>query len=208
MNEHIGILGAGGQAEEARSFFKGKVVFFAIDDEYRNRNNTDQIDITRPNDAQQLTPIVAAVGAPAVRREMVNKWPGKNFATIIASNTYVDNDCKIGVGTIIAPGATITTDVKIGEHSILNVGASISHNCNLGDYVTVSPGARIAGNVTLGNGVFVGIGATISNNVSVAPGVVIGAGAVVIHDVEIPNSVVVGCPAKSIRVNEGWLYEI
>jgi len=207
--EKIGLIGGGGQADEAESFLIDKEVLFrALSEEYLDPNNPSMINILSPTEYQRTLPVVAAIGAPAVRKKLVEAWPGDKFDIIRAELSYVDKSAKIGEGSIIAPRAVITTNVEIGRHNIINVAASISHNCRLGDYVTVSPGAHIAGNVELGDGVFVGIGAIISNNVKIANGVVIGAGAVVLHNVDIENSVVVGTPARIVKQNEGWLSEV
>lgn len=207
--ESIGIIGKGGQADEAESFLKdSKVEFYALNEEYIDKENAKQINIVNPDEYQRMLPVVAAIGAPAVRKRMIEQWPGEKFATIVAEYAYVDESSVIGEGSIIAPRAVITTNVEIGKHAIINIAASVSHNCKIGDYVTISPGAHIAGNVELGDGVFIGIGAIVSNNIKIASGVVVGAGAVVVRDIEQSNSVVVGSPAKTIRVNEGWLNEI
>lgn len=207
--EKIGILGSGGQADEAESYLGDKeVAFRAISREYIDLNNSQQIDISTPEEYQKILPVIAAVGAPELRRKMVAEWGSDNFETIIAEYAYVDKTAKIGEGSIIAPRAVITTNVEIGKHVIVNIAASISHNSKLGDYVTVSPGAHIAGNVVLGGGVFVGIGAIISNNIEIASGSVVGAGAVVLESIFEENSVVVGTPARVIRINQGWLDEV
>lgn len=207
--EKIGILGAGGQADEAGSFLNdSEVAFFALNERYVDKNNEKQIDIANPEEYQRILPVVAAIGAPALRKKMVEEWPGERFTTIVAEYAYIDKSSKIGEGTIIAPRAVITTNVEIGRHAIINVAASISHDCKLGDYVTVGPGAHIAGNVELGDGVFIGIGAIVSNGIRIERGSVVGAGAVVISDVLEENSVVVGSPARVIRQNEGWLNEV
>lgn len=207
--EKIGLIGSGGQADEAESFLTDQeVAFRALSPEYLDPNDPSKINILDPTEYQRTLPVIAAIGAPALRRKLVEAWPGNRFETIRAELSYVDKTAKIGEGSIIAPRAVITTNVEIGKHAIINVAASVSHNCKLGDYVTVSPGAHIAGNVELGDGVFVGIGAIISNNIRIANGVVVGAGAVVIRDIDIENSVVVGSPAKIIKENEGWLSEI
>lgn len=205
----IGILGAGGQADEAISYLKDTdVEFKALTGEYINPGDEHEINIISPTDYQKTIEVVAAIGAPAARRAMVEKWPGEHYATIQAETSYVDESTKIGSGVIISPRAVITTNVEIGNHTIVNVAATISHNCKLGEFVTVSPGAHIAGNVELGDGVFVGIGAIISNGIKVAAGSVIGAGAVVVKDILEENSVAVGTPAKIIKINEGWLERV
>lgn len=206
MSEKIGILGAGGQADETESYLTdSEVDFYALSEQYVDRENERQINIVSPTDYQRMLPVVAAIGAPAIRKALVEQWPGEKYATVRADMSYVDKSAEIGAGSIIAPRSVITTNVKIGEHCIVNVAATVSHDCKIGDFVTISPGAHIAGHVELGDGVFVGIGAIISNNIKIAPGVVIGAGAVVIRDVEEENSVLVGTPAKVIKHNGGWL---
>lgn len=206
----IGILGSGGQADEAVSYLQSdtEVIFNAINKEYITNTDIKLIDIVDPSDYEKTVAVVAAVGAPSLRRDMVSQWAGERYTVIHAKDSYVNEKTLIGEGTIIAPGVIVTTSVSLGAHNIINISATVSHNSILGDFVTVSPGAHIAGNVSLGNGVFVGIGATVSNGVKIADGCVIGAGAVVLNDVDIENSVVVGIPAETIRINEGWLREL
>lgn len=204
----IGILGSGGQADEAESYLSSTAAFRALSPEYMNQEGVNQINILEPDEYQKLMPVIAAIGAPFVRRKMVEDWPGQNFATLIALEAYVDDTTKLSEGVIIAPRAVVTTNVEVGSHSIINVGATVSHDCKLGEYVTISPGAHVAGNVELGDGVFIGIGAIVSNNVRIAAGSVVGAGAVILHDVLEENSVVVGIPARTIKINSGWLSEI
>ena len=207
--EKIGLIGNGGQADEAESFLENREVEFrALSEGYLDPTDPRQINILNPNEYQRIIPVVAAIGAPEVRRKMVEEWGGEKFATIQSEVSYVDKSAVIGEGSIIAPRAVITTNVEIGKHVIVNVAATISHDSKLGDFVTIGPGAHVAGNVEIGDGAFVGIGAIISNNIRIANGVVVGAGAVVVEDILKENSVVIGVPAKEIRVNEGWLSEV
>lgn len=207
MSEKIGIIGSGGQASEAASYVGRDIVGFkAIDKEYIKEE--DEIDILTPSEFQKVTPVISAIGAPAVRRSMVEKWPGEKYTVIVSEEAYVGDRVHIGEGTIIAPRAVITTEVSIGKHSLINVAATLSHGDKLGDFVTISPGAHIGGNVELSDGVFVGIGAIISNGLYIAEGTVVGAGAVVVDNIEEPNTVVVGIPAKKIRQNQGWLQSV
>jgi sugar O-acyltransferase (sialic acid O-acetyltransferase NeuD family) len=208
MAVEIGILGNGGQADEAESYINGRVAFRAVDSGYITNDSETLIDITKPNDRFKCAKVIAAIGAPALRKTLVEKWPGTCYATVISDTACVDQSAQILEGSIIAPGAVITTNVEIGRHNIINVSATISHNCKLGDYVTVSPGVNIGGWVEIGEGVFIGIGAVIKDRVKIAPGVVVGAGAVVINDILKENSVVVGVPAREIRINKGWINEI
>lgn len=213
MNEknkiEIGLLGSGGQADEAESYLSdASVGFRAIDERFIDQSDPRQIEILNPEEYQRILPVVSAIGAPLIRREMVEKWPGEHYATIQSENCYIDPSTSIGEGSIIAPRVVITTNVEIGQHTIVNVAATISHDSKIGNFVTISPGAHIAGNVELGDGVFVGIGAVISNNIKIAEGCVVGAGAVVIRSFEEKNMVIVGSPAKAIKRNETWLSEV
>lgn len=201
----IGLLGAGGQAREVASYLPpGTEVFWALSPDYLD-GVKDAVDITAPSESERNAAVIGAVGAPEMRRRMVDAWPGDRFATVISPAAYVDPSCTVGIGTIIAPGAVLTVDVVVGDHCQVNVGATLSHDVQVASFVTIGPGAHVAGRVRLGDGVFVGIGARITNDVTIASGVVIGAGSTVLADVLTPNAVVVGAPASVVKVRDGWL---
>lgn len=205
--ERFGIIGAGGQARETVSFEATKeLAFVALSREYIAQEN--EIDILTPNEEQRGTPVIAAVGAPAVKRMLVESWSGERFTNVISPDAYVDKTVKMGEGCIVSPRAVLTTDVVVGNHVLVNIATTISHDCVIGDYATISPGVHIGGRVQIGRGVFIGIGSVISNDVKIADGVVIGAGAVVVADADVENGVYVGVPAKLIKTNKDWLNEI
>lgn len=207
--KYIGLIGDGGQANEAHSYTKKEVGFRAVNAEYiREGSDNNLIDIENPSDNDVDVSVHIAVGAPALRRELEQKWPGERYETIISEHAIVDRTAEIGEGSLVAPRAVITTDVKIGRHVIINVAATVQHNTEVGDFSTIGPGVNIGGNVKIGEGVFVGIGANISNGVTIADGIVIGAGSTIIRDADIENGVYVGTPAKLIKQNEEWLREI
>lgn len=202
----IVLLGAGSQAREAASYLPtGTEVFWAVTPDYLDAGARDQIDLNSPSPADRESWALAAVGAPALRRDLVAAWPGDRFVTVVSPAAYVDSSCTIGAGSVIAPGAVLTVDVVVGEHCQVNIGATLSHDVTLSSFVTIGPGAHVAGGVRLGDGVFVGVGASISNDLTIAPGVVVGAGATVLEDVATPNAVVAGVPARVVKVRDGWL---
>lgn len=205
MSEKIGIIGSGGHADEAVSYTDKTVDFHAVDEKYRTERAT--VSIGEPGDKSEV-PVHIAVGAPALRRYLEQKWPGEKYEKIISEHAIVDETAEIGDGSLIAPRSVITTNVKIGRHVIMNVASTIQHNSSVGDFTTIGPGVNIGGNVTVGSGVFIGIGANISNNLHIADGVVIGAGATLLGDADIENGVYVGTPAVMIKQNEDWLNEI
>lgn len=206
MTERIGLIGAGGHADEVESYTGGKALFRAVTESYLS--SEAEVNVMRPPEDLINKPVHIAVGAPGLRKRLHDLWPGENYRSVIAAGSYIDKTSYIGEGSLVAPGVVITTRVKLGNYAIVNVASSIQHNSEIGDYATVSPGVRIGGDVTAGDGVFLGIGAIVKNGVTIAPGVVLGAGAVLLHDAEVENGVYVGVPARHIKTNEGWLHEI
>jgi len=208
MSEIIGIIGNGGQADEASSFSGKEIAFRAVDADYLEGGDSELVDVLNPGLDNEAAPVHIAVGPPALRRELEKRWPGEHYETIISPHAVIDKTAEIGEGTLIAPRAVVTTNVKIGRHVIVNVAATIQHDSVVGDFSTVGPGVNIGGKVTIGEGVFIGIGANIINGISIANGVVIGAGATLIKSAEVENGVYVGTPAVLIKQNDGWLNEI
>lgn len=198
----IGILGNGGHAREIESYLTTETVAFrAVSSEFRSG---DLIDIALPAAEQAELPVVVAVGAPGLRRTLVQLWSGSAYHEVIAPTAYLGPEVKRGVGCVIAAGAVLTTSISLGDHVHINAGVTLAHDTVIGDFSTVSPGAHLGGNCTLGAGVLIGIGATLREGITLADGVVVGAGAVVLKDVLEPNAVVVGNPSRQISTNAGW----
>ncbi|MCW2551713.1 MAG: hypothetical protein JWR78_1494, partial [Mycobacterium sp.] len=121
--ERIGLLGAGGQAREIASYLPHSTeLFWAVSSGFRDSSSPHQIDVSSPTKRDRDSWVVAAVGPPAVRRDLVAVWPGNRFATIISSAAYVEQSCRIGA--VIAPGGVLTVNVTVGEHCLVNVGAT------------------------------------------------------------------------------------
>lgn len=205
--EPVGILGAGGQAAEVADYLEqGRVRFHAVSAEFLQPGG-DLVDVETTDPALLEVAVVAAVGAPFLRRQLVANWRGERFATVVSASSFLARTAVLGTGAILAPHSSVSARVVVGLHAIINVGASIAHDSVLGDYVTVSPGARVGGRVHIGDGAFIGIGASIVNGVRIAPGTVVGAGACVLADT-VENGTYVGTPARCIAVKEDWLREI
>lgn len=209
MNGDRGLLGAGSQANETAEFDSThRFVFRAVDLGGDNGARDPQlIDISNPTAVQRDTPVTAAVGAPGLRRALVDRWPGESYHSVIADSAWISPSAVVGAGSTVAPGAVITARASVGEHVIINVGATVSHNCEIGDFATVSPGAHIAGDCIIGAGVFIGIGAIVTHGVRIAAGAVIGAGAVVLGDIE-SAGVWVGVPARHVRELDSWIMRL
>lgn len=208
--EKIGIIGAGGQANELTHHLEsnGKTVdFYAVDPEYIVSEKTELIDISQPTEEQQRSAVIIATGATALRKELYEKWPGEVYAKHLDSKADIAKNVEIGEGTMVGPFAFVGPNAAIGKHCLVGVRATISHDAIIGDFVTVSPSASVGGNVEIGDGCFIGIGAVISNGVKISEGTLIGAGAVVVKDIEKNNTTVVGNPARVIKEREGWARE-
>jgi sugar O-acyltransferase (sialic acid O-acetyltransferase NeuD family) len=200
----IGLLGGGSQADETAEFDPSSQVVFRAVSADRVGETEGSIDIATDDAGLLATPVVVAVGAPGLKRRLVEAWGGSSYATVVSPAASVSPTAVIGEGSTVAPGAVVTANAQLGRHVMLNVGASVSHASVVGDFTTISPGARIAGDCVIGDGVFVGIGAIVSHGVSIVAGTVLGAGAVVVDDIDVAG-VYVGVPARRVRVLDEWL---
>src|SRR6185312_15560225 len=127
MNQTFGILGAGSQADEVEEYAPpGAVAFRAVSAEHLP-DSSGCIDIVTRDPERVSLPVVAAVGAPGLRRHLVSLWSGVRFHTVTAAGASVGRSVTLGVGCIVAPGAILTYRAQIGDHVIINVGATISH---------------------------------------------------------------------------------
>lgn len=204
--EALGILGAGRHAKELADYCGRTVRFFAVSESLLDRDDT-RVALERPPHSLIDTPVAIGVGAPALKRSLLHKWPGDQFATVITENSFLARSARIAAGTVLAPFSAVMAGSSLGSHVLVSTSAVISHDCVVGDFVTISPGVNVGGSCTIGPGAFIGIGATLKDGVRVGEGAVIGAGAVVINDVA-DREVVVGVPARRISVASDWLWKI
>lgn len=208
MVTSFGVLGNGGQAREVVEYATpSRPSFHAISGGPPSPDGAGIVDILTKNESLIATPVVAAVGAPGLRRVLVEAWSGSSYHTVVAESAFVSRSAVVGAGCIIAPGSIITAGVRLEEHVLLNVGASISHETVVGAYATISPGVRIAGNCRIGVGVFLGIGAVVSHGVSIVEGAVIGAGSTVVDDIDV-SGIWVGSPARIVKTHAEWMMHL
>lgn len=144
---------------------------------------------------------VCAIGASKIRKKVIDKLYGVNFATIIDPSVLLSDRVEIGEGCIICASTIITVDIKIGSHVIINLDCTIGHDANLKDYVTLYPSVNVSGNTVLEECVEMGTGSQIIQGLKIGDGTIVGAGAVVVK--ELPREcTAVGSPAKAIKFNE------
>ena len=205
----IGVLGAGGQAREVVDFAPNtEVAFFAVDGPFFASgalvSGVPLVDLAHPSAEERAKPVVAAVGAPGLRSDLVSRWPGGTYASVIAEHVYRSTTATVAAGCIVAPGTVLMVDCVLEQHVLVNAGVTVGHGTVVEEFVTLSPGVHVGGDCRIGRGSFVGIGASVSNGIMVGEGVRVGAGAVVLDDLE-PWGVYVGVPARRVRQVEEWL---
>lgn len=81
----------------------------------------------------------------------------ENKKYFVHESSYIDDNCKIGVGT------------KIWHFSHVMKDSSIGKNCNIGQNVVISPGVVIGDNVKIQNNVSVYTGVICENEVFLGP---------------------------------------
>jgi sugar O-acyltransferase (sialic acid O-acetyltransferase NeuD family) len=199
----VGILGAGRQALETSGYCReeGLAPAFFFEEkppEYERDARVYEAPLLGLEDeltAWQGVRVVGAVGSPKLRRQLVARWPGTEYMTLVSSRAWSANDVVIGAGATICPLVGLNRFVRVGYHVLINVGAIVSHDVVIGDFATVSPGCVIGGGVRIAEDAFLGIGAVVRDHVRIGRGAFVAAGAVVVDNVE-DGHVVMGVPAR------------
>ncbi len=140
--------------------------------------------------------MVIAVGSTTDRLAIAERLQ-VHFATLVARQSFIGPDVRIGEGSIFCPFSSVTASATIGRHFHCNVYSYVAHDCVIGDFVTFAPQVGCNGRVSIGNGAYLGTGAIVKPGVRIGAGAIIGMGAVVVKDVE-PGTTVVGNPARPI----------
>jgi hypothetical protein len=86
----IGILGNGGQADEIESYLPDTTVvsFRAVSARYLVSSNPQIIDIEKPGN-YKINCVIAGVGAPAVRKQLVDSWPGTDYMKLVSDSAFL-----------------------------------------------------------------------------------------------------------------------
>jgi hypothetical protein len=128
MGTSIGLLGAGRQALESSGYCReaGCEVAFYIEERVPlytrdlNHYGAPIYTIPRLSDVEESlvsVPVLAAVGEPALRRRLVERWPGTAYATVVSADAWVGADVQIGSGCTRAPRASLNRFVELDHTS-------------------------------------------------------------------------------------------
>lgn len=138
------------------------------------------------------------IGSARVRALVIEKLPGRKFATLVDPSVLMSDRVQIGEGCIACAGTILTVDISLGRHVIVNWDCTIGHDAVLEDFVTLYPSVNISGNTVLGRGVEMGTGSQIIQGLTVSAGAIVGAGAVVVKDIKEAGTYV-GAPARKLQ---------
>jgi sugar O-acyltransferase (sialic acid O-acetyltransferase NeuD family) len=149
------------------------------------------------------------VGAPEVRRKLVNrlKGLGVGFFTVIDPSVSCSPFVEFGKGVVVTPGCVLTNNIKIGNHVHINLNSTVGHDAVMEDFTTTAPGVHVNGNNLIKEGVYLGTGANLVEKITIGEWSIIGAGAAVVGDIP-ANVTAVGCPAKVIKTREEGWYDV
>lgn len=144
--------------------------------------------------------LFVAIGNADIRKKFIERYPDKNFVTLIHPESVIADGVRLGKGIVVMAGAVINPDTTIGNGCIINTCSSVDHDCVIGAYSHVSVGVHLSGTVHVGESTWIGAGATVSNNINICGGCIIGAGAVVIRNIDEPGTYI-GVPAHKKTEN-------
>lgn len=149
------------------------------------------------------TPVIIGFVAPAScsmepRRNIIERFAGRRFISIIADDATVEPDTVVGAGTMIFHRAVVNTGVVLGNNVIVNTGAIVEHDTTVGPNTFIGPGAILLGGVSVGSDVYIGAGSVVRNGARITDGVTLAMCSVVARDIETPGFYA-GNPARKLR---------
>ena len=196
------VLGAGGHAKVLVATLQamGETVAGCLDDAHSDQTNRVLgVPVVGPLSAIASHDglAVIGIGSNAVRRQLVETYPGVRWVSVVHPLAVVHPSASVGVGTVVFAGVVVQPDAFVGRHAILNTHSTVDHDSRVGDFAHLAPGVNLSGGVTVAEGALVGVGAACAPGVRVGAWSVVGAGGVVVRDIP-PNVTAVGVPARPL----------
>ena len=145
--------------------------------------------------------VVCAIGAPTVRKMIVNRLRGNSnlsFPALIDPSVKMSESVVLRMGCVILMDCILTVDIEVGEFTIINWDSSIGHDSSVDSFVTIYPSCNISGNVRIGELCEIGTGTQVIQVISIGESTVVGAGSVVVRHLP-AYCTAVGVPAKPIK---------
>ncbi len=124
---------------------------------------------------------VIAVGPPAGKRVLAERYAGRPFATLIHPTAVVSASARLGQGVVVGPLALVSANATVEDHVLINAYASVGHDVRVGACATLSCHVDLTGGVSVGRESFFGSGARVIPNTQIGERCSIGAGAVVVR---------------------------
>lgn len=124
---------------------------------------------------------------------------GGEFMNIIHPNAKIEKNVQLGIGCIIACNSYIDCDAKIGNFVSVQINAAIGHDNKIGDWCMFDSYAFTGGFVKVGNSVTLHTGSIVVPGKCIGDNAIINAGSVVIRNVK-SDSTVMGNPAKELII--------
>jgi len=148
--------------------------------------------------------VCVAIANSRVRERLSEKCAsdGVEPFNLIAPNSVILDEVRVGEGAVIAPFVTLTSNIRIGRGFHANIYSYVEHDCIIGDFVTFGPSVCCNGNVVVEDHAYLGSGCILRQGSPGAPlvigrGAVVGMGAVVTKSVP-PETTVAGNPARPL----------
>lgn len=190
------IYGNGKLAEFACQRFEKlgdyRVVGFTVDravlkeERLLGRPVVDFEDVTTHFPPQQVHLFIAVgpVRINRIRRERFEqaKALGYRFASYVAPNAIVAEDCVLGENVLIAEACVVQPGVQLGDNVHLGTACVVGHHSRIGAHAFLAVAAVVSGTVVIGESAFLGANATVRDRVRIGERCVIGAGATMPND--------------------------
>jgi sugar O-acyltransferase (sialic acid O-acetyltransferase NeuD family) len=169
------------------------VVAFAVEEEYRNREDLFGLPVVdfetlhqryAPEDHSVYVAMVyTQLNRLRTRLARAAKDQGYTLASYVSSSAFVWRNVELGEHCFVFEDNTLQPFVTLGDNVVLWSGNHIGHHSTIRDNCFVASHVVISGSVDVGENSFLGVNATIVNDVTLGPDCWIGPHVVIARDV-------------------------